>query len=104
MNNTITSTVLTDGTKIATAVPVDKKTDDKYFAINFRPVILLNCFSKVYENHIKKQLVHSMSNHMFPFVSANRKGYSSQHVLIRLLEEWREHLDNNNMVWVISWT
>ena len=67
MNNTITSTVLTDGTKIATAVPVDKKTDDKYFAINFRPIILLNCFSKIYENHIKKQLVHSMSNHLFPF-------------------------------------
>ena len=32
---------------------------------------------------------------MFPFVSANRKGYNCQHVLVRLLEEWRKHLDNN---------
>ena len=28
----------------------------------------------------------------------NRKGYNSQHVLIRLLEEWRQHLDNSNAV------
>ena len=52
----------------------------KYFAFNFRPVTLLNCFSKIYENHIKNQSVHSISNHMFRFVSANRKGYNSQHL------------------------
>ena len=27
-----------------------------------------------------------------------RKVYNSQHVLIRLLEEWRQHLDNNKVV------
>ena len=36
-----------------------------------------------------------MSNYISPYVSPYRKGYSSQHVLIRLLEEWRQHLDNN---------
>ena len=41
-----------------------------------------------------------MSNYISPYVSAYRKGYNSQHVLIRLLEEWRQHLDNNNdVVW-----
>ena len=45
-----------------------------------------------------------MSNHISPFISGDRKGYNSQHDLIRLLKEWREHLDNNDMVWVISWT
>ena len=43
--------------KVATAIPIDKKTDKrKYDISNFRPVRLLNCFSKVYEN-IKYRLV-----------------------------------------------
>ena len=33
-----------------------------------------------------------------PFISAYRKSYSTQQVLIRLLEEWREKLDNNFFV------
>ena len=39
-----------------------------------------------------------MSNYIFPCVSAYRKGYNSQHVLISPLEEWRQHLDNNKVV------
>ena len=31
----------------------------------------------------------------FPFTSFYRQNYGNQHVLIRLLEEWREGLDNN---------
>ena len=31
-------------------------------------------------------------------ISAYRKGYSSQHVLLKLTEEWRKHLDNNQVV------
>ena len=39
-----------------------------------------------------------MNNCISPYVSAYRKGYISQHELIRLLEEWRQHLDNNKVV------
>ena len=39
-----------------------------------------------------------MSNYISPYVSAYRKEYISRHVLIRLLEEWRQHLDNNKAV------
>ena len=39
-----------------------------------------------------------MSNYIFPYVSAYRKGYNSQNVLISLLEEWRQYLDNNKVV------
>ena len=53
---------------------------------NFKPVCLLNCFSKIWENYIS------------PYVSAYLKRYSSQHELIRLLEEWRQHLDNDKVV------
>ena len=39
-----------------------------------------------------------MNNYISLHVSAYRKGCSSQHVLIRRLEEWRRHLDNNKVV------
>ena len=39
-----------------------------------------------------------MNNYISLYVSAYRKGHNSQHVLIRLLEEWRQHLDNNKVV------
>ena len=89
MNNSITSPTFLDRAKVATVVHVDKKTDNKYTVSNFRPVSLLNCFSKIYENYINNHIVNSMSNYISPYVSAYRKGYNSQHVLIRLLEEWR---------------
>ena len=39
-----------------------------------------------------------MNEHISNLVSAYKKNYSSQHVLIRLLEEWRKWLDNNYVV------
>ena len=39
-----------------------------------------------------------MTNYISPYVPAYRKGYNSQHVLIKFLEGWRQHLDNNNVV------
>ena len=39
-----------------------------------------------------------MENSLSPMVSAYRKKYSSQHVITRLVEEWREHLDENFVV------
>ena len=32
---------------------------------------------------------------MCPFISAYREGYSNQHVLVRLIEEWWKNLDGD---------
>ena len=85
INNSIST--FPNNAKIASVVPIDKKTDDKYVISNFRPVSILNCFSKVYENVIKNELLKSMNVHLSPFLSAYRKNYNTQHVLLRLLEE-----------------
>ena len=39
-----------------------------------------------------------MYNNISPFISAYRKNYNTQHVVVRLLEEWRENLDKNYVV------
>ena len=102
MNNSITSSTFPVKAKVATVVPIDKKTDNKYNVSNFRPVSLLNCFSKICDNYINNHIVKSMSNYISPYVSAYRKGYNSQHELIRLLEKWRQHLDNNKVAGGVS--
>ena len=53
INNTIRTSTFRNNAKIASVVPIDKKTDDKYVVSNFRQLRILNCFSKVYENVIK---------------------------------------------------
>ena len=50
INNSLGSSKFHDIAKVATAIPIDKKTDDKYDISNFRPVSLLNYFLKVFEN------------------------------------------------------
>ena len=82
--------IFPDNAKIASVVPVDKGKSDKYDVLNYRPARILNTFSKIYEKVIKNQLMFYFDKHLSPFISAYRKNYSTQQVLIRLLEEWRE--------------
>ena len=52
----------------------------------------------MYEKVLKNMLVEKMNDHFSPFVAAYRENYNTQHVLIRLLQEWRLYLDNNYFV------
>ena len=98
LHNYIPSCTFLENTEAATVVPIDQKTDDKHVIFNYRPVTLLNGFSKIYEIHLKNHLVFFMNQLISNLVSAYRKNCSSQHVLLRLLEEWRKCLDNNYVV------
>ena len=40
----------------------------------------------------------AVNKYLSLFVSVYRQNYSTQHVLIRLLEQWREVLDNDFLV------
>ena len=87
-----------ENAKVASVTPIDKKTDDKNSVLNFRPINALNCFSKVYENILKTQLVEKMNNPFSLFVSAYRESYNTQHVLVRFIEEWRKNLEKNSFI------
>ena len=76
--------------KIASVALLDKRKPDIYDVLNYRPVNILNAFTKVNEKIIKNQLVPYFDTYFSPSTSAYRKGYSTQQVLIPLLEEWRE--------------
>ena len=55
-----------DIAKIAGVSPLDIDTDDKYFVTNFRPVSVLNTFSKIYEKIVKDFLIGKMELHFSP--------------------------------------
>ena len=99
INNNLKYGVFPNDAKIASVIPLDKP--NKNEISSFRPVSILNTFSKIYEKVIKDQLVSGLDKYLSPFISAYRKGYSTQHVLTRLVEEWRERLDNNYIVGAI---
>ena len=65
---------------------------------DYRPVSVLPAFSKVFERYILNQMLEHVNAILSDKISAYRKGYSSQHVLLKLTEEWRKHLDNNQTV------
>ena len=88
------------GEKIACVTPVFKK-EDRLDKKNYRPISVLNVFSKIFERFILDQLTPYFNNMLSDFLSANRKNYSCQHVLLRMKEAWRKCLDDNKVVGAI---
>ena len=77
------------------------KKKDSFDKTNYRPVSVLNVFSKVSERFILNQLTSYFKNILSDFLSAYRKQDCCQHVLLRVIETWRKCLDENKIVSVI---
>ena len=86
--------------KIECVAPVFKN-DDRLDKSNFRPISVLNVFSKIFERFLLQQMIPYFNNILSNFISAYRERYSCQHVLLRLIETWRKCLDENNLVGAI---
>ena len=87
INSSIRTQFFPTKAKRAVVTPIDKGSKDKHNVNNFTPVSVLNVFSKFYENIIKEQIMSFMDTKLSIFVSAYRKNYNTNHVLIRLLED-----------------
>ena len=97
INLSITKGVFSDLLKTACVVPVFKK-EDRSKKENYRPISIFNTFSKVFDRYVLDQLTPFFNETISKFLSAYRKNVSCQNVLLRLIEQWREHLDNNKLV------
>ena len=101
VNSRIRHSIFPNNAKRAVVTPLDKATKDKNSVNNYRPVSVLNFFSKFYEKTIKEQIMSFINSKLSVFLSAYRKNYSTQHVLLRLIEEWKKKLDKNYVVGAI---
>ena len=79
--------------KLADVTPIFKK-DDNTSKKNFRPISILSALSKVDERLLSEQISNFMDDKFSPYLCGFRKGYSTQHALLKLLENWRSYLDN----------
>ena len=62
---------------------------------HYRPISILNTFPKLLKKFLKGQLSPFLDKTLSIFIAAYRTVYSTQHVLIKLVEEWKSKLDNN---------
>ena len=90
INTSIAQNVFPENTKTASVMPLDKGKPNKNEMSNFRPVSVLNSFSKIYERVIKHQIACGMEKYFPSFLSAYRKNCRSQNILASLTEEWRK--------------
>ena len=97
INRDIKENKFSEDAKTALVRPLYKKNDRDKIQ-NYRPVSLLNGFSKVYEVYLLNSLSNHIQKTLSSFIAAYRKTYSSSHVLIRLIEKWKKHLDNKKIV------
>jgi hypothetical protein len=80
--------------KYAEIAPVHKKDNDMN-KCNYRPVSILTSFSKIFETIIADQLMAHFDKLFNELMCAYRKKHGSCHVLISLIESWKQSLDKN---------
>jgi len=74
------------------------KKADNLIIKNYRLVSILPSMSKILEKVIHEQLLPFLENILDPRMMACCKMYSCQQVLLRLVEDWKQALENNKYV------
>ena len=100
-NGCIDSCTFPTNMKMAEICPVYKKLDN-LSKEDYRSVNLLIVFSKSFERLITEQLTNYFEAILSPLLSAYRKGYSCQYVILNLTEYWRRALDDNKCIGIIA--
>ena len=90
-----------DKLKLAEISALFKKID-RLCKENYRPVSILTALSKVFERSHSNQLSPYFGEIFSKFLSGFRKGYSCQTTLLRMIEDWKNSLDNGNIVGTIA--
>ena len=65
---------------------------------NYKPVSILNYLLKVYEKFLLEKFKPFINSFLSEYMVAYRKKYSTNHVLIRLIRNWKKALDEKFLV------
>ena len=94
------TTVFPEELKAASVSPVSKS-KEPYLKSNYRPISILPLVSKIFERIICGQMQSYFSALLSNLVSSLQKDYSTQHVLFRVIETWKQCLDSRGVVGTI---
>ena len=87
--------------KLADLTPIFKK-NEKLLKKNYRGISLLSAFSKVFERILAEPISKFMKDKISDNLCGFRQNYSTEDALLQLLENWRHHLDNQEIVGAIA--
>ena len=88
--------------KTALVRPIFKKNERNKIG-NYRSVSILNGIPKIYESCFHNSLSSYAETILSNFISAYKRSYSSNHVLLRLTENWKKSRDNKNFMVLFLW-
>ena len=82
--------------KMANVCPIFKK-GDSTSKQNYRPISVLPSTSKIFERIMFNQIYNYIIVKLFPLLCGFRKGYSTQHALLRFIEGLKKCLDKKDV-------
>ena len=82
--------------------PLHLKRMTELFKTNYRPISVLSALSKVLEKFLFKQMSDYFDNIFSEYLSGFRKGYGCHHVLMRMIENWKNALDSKKVIAALS--
>ena len=86
--------------KTALVRPIFKKNERNKIG-NYRPLSILNGMSKIYERCIHNSFSSYAETILSNFISAYKKSYSPNHVLLNLIENCEKSRDNKNFLGIV---
>ena len=92
VNNCLKNGIFPDNLKYGDITPIFKK-DERLDKTNYRPISILPTLSKIYEKVIYHQMYEYFDIIFSKFLCGFRKGQSTQHSLLYMLESLRKVLD-----------
>ena len=92
VNDGIENDVFDANLKLADVTPVFKDLD-RTLKSKYRPVSILPVISKISERTLEVQISKYIKNFLSPYLCGYRKGYSTQHAILTLVEKWKEIID-----------
>ena len=99
-NNALRDGYFPDKLNRADITPVFLKNDSTK-AKNYRPVTVLPRASKIFERLMHKQINFYNDQFLSPYMCGYRKGFSTEHALLSLIEIWKKVLNNKGYDGVI---
>jgi len=93
----IANDIFPDSPKIAHVTPCYKK-KGRTDKANYRPVSVIGSLPKILERYIQNKLCEHIDKCLSTIISAYRKNYSANHVLIKMIEKWKKQMDNKLFV------
>ena len=92
INESIENDVFDPYLKLADIAPVFKDLD-RTLKSKYRPISVLPIISKLNERTMEEQIGGYIEKFLSPYLCGYRKGYSTQHELLPLVEKWKQIID-----------